>query len=102
MKHPNGHLDVMHIPIRKIGEDNSTVTYQFESNFWIQDPEIPSRNAVYAVYSGEILVHKDTQECVVIHEMPFDTGGVSSRALRAIKKRIEHGEYPDKTAWSSG
>lgn len=102
MEHPNGYLDVMYIPIRKISEDDSTVTYRFESNFWIQDPEMTSRNAVYSVYWGEILVRKDTQECVVIHEMPFDTGGVSSRALRAIKKHIEHGEYPDKTVWASG
>ncbi len=92
----------MCIPIRKVAEDDSTVTYRFESAFWTRDPEQPTRRKVYAVYHGEILADKLTKDCLVIKEMPFDKGRVSSRALHVIRRHIERAEYPDETMFASG
>ena len=102
MSIPAGHLDSMCIPIRKVAEDDTTVTYRFESDYWVKNPEYPSRHKIYCTYYGEILVDKDTKECVVATAMPHDTGKVSSRALRAVVGHVERGAYPATTMWACG
>lgn len=102
MNIPAGNLDSMCIPIRKVSEDATTVTYRFESDYWVKNSECPSRNEVYCTFFGEILTDKDTKECVVVTPMPHDTGMVSSRALRKVAEHVERGDYPLVTMWAAG
>ena len=92
----------MCIPIVKLAEDETPVSYQFQSNYWIKDPDYAGRSKIHATYHGEILCDKTSRECVVVTAMPHDDGLVARRAIRAICKHLERDEYPDETMWASG
>ena len=99
---PVGHLDSMCISIRKIDEDDSSVCYEFLSDYWIADPEHQGKSKIYATYKGIILADKQSQECVVLEAMPHDDGRVSARAMAVITRYLRRAEYPDKTMFASG